>query len=303
MYNPVNMAFLMDVSKELSIKNPAYLKSVKRYVWEAYLDDLGEGDITTELFVSKKAQIVRAEVTAKEAGVLAGVEEALWFLKQLRVRVNSSRKEGATLKKGDVIMKLEGRADRILAVERTLLNLLQRMSGVATSTSKLVSKLPESIRLLATRKTLWGDLDKRAVSVGGGYTHRLNLADAVLLKENHISLIRDSGFGIWDSAKKGLRFVEVELENLEQVKAFADSIKKSDKVVVMLDNFKPEQIKKAVQMLKKTDVLIEVSGGVNEKNIKSFAVKGVDAVSSGSITNKAPSLDFSLTIFPDGRKS
>ncbi len=300
MYNPVTMTFLMDASAELGLNKAGYKKMLRRYVWEAYLDDLGAGDVTTDLFISDKYQIVRAEIIAKESGILAGMQEAEWFLAKFRMKIKQRRKDGYRLKKGDWIMKFEGKADRILASERTLLNLLQRMSGVATATSLLASQLPQSIKLLATRKTLWGDLDKRAVLVGGGYTHRLNLSDAVLLKENHISLVSDMRHGFKGS--KGLRFIEIELENLDQVRALARSLAGSKKVVVMLDNFKPEQIKKAVQCLKKTDVLIEVSGGINMSNIKKFAIKGVDAISSGSITNKAPSLDFSLILKPNGRR-
>ena len=291
----------LNAIKELTLKNPAYKKAVNLYVWQAYLNDLGKGDITTRYFVPKRRRIVTAKVITKETGVLAGIMEAEWFLKKLGIQITQKKKEGTKLQKGDVIMRLKGRADRILASERTLLNLLQRLSGVATMTNRLASKLPKSIKLLATRKTLWGDLDKRAVSVGGGATHRLNLNDAVLIKENHIALnnnLEKRLKKVFRKAKK-VRFIEIELENLKQVLKFVricKKIKSSDRTVVMLDNFSPSNIRKAVLILREIGVLIEISGGINEKNIKKYSIKGVSAISAGSITNKAASLDFTLQI-------
>ncbi len=292
--------FTMDASKELNLKNPIYKKAVIHYVWQAYLDDLGKGDITTDFFVPNKRRVVKAEIIAKEIGVFAGVLEAELFLKKLGVNITQRKKDGSKLKKGDVVMCLSGSADKILAGERTLLNLLQRMSGVATATNKLFQKVPKSIRILATRKTFWGDLDKRAVSVGGGCTHRLSLNDAVLIKENHIALIDDmrkfhKGF----KRVKGIRFIEIEFENLAQIKIFLEYFEKysgEPDVVIMLDNFKPDDVRRAVKLLDKTDVLIEVSGGINEKNINKYAIKGVSTISSGAITNKASALDLSLSI-------
>jgi len=272
------------------------------YIWRAYLNDLGRGDVTTDMFVPRKRQIVGAEIIAKEDGLLAGIPEAEWFLEKLGIRIIRRKKDGAKIRKGDVIMELKGRADTILSAERTLLNLLQRMSGVATATNRLASRLPRSVKLLATRKTLWGDLDKRAVAVGGGGTHRLNLADAVLIKENHIVLTDNLGKSlkrVFKKAKK-VRFIEIELENLKQVLQFTEICKKIrplKKLVVMLDDFKPSDVRKAVLILREIGVLVEVSGGINEKNIKKYIIKGVSAISSGAITNKAPALDFSLNLY------
>ena len=292
--------FLLDASEELVLNNPTYKKVVGLYVWQAYLNDVGSGDITTELFVPDKAAFISAEIVAKEAGVLAGMQEAEWFLKKQDIKIASGKKDGYNLKKGDIIMRLSGRADKILASERILLNLLRRMSGVATATNNLVKKVPKSIRILATRKTLWGDLDKRAVAVGGGATHRLNLSDAILIKDNHLVLNEDFKSVVLSLNKaKKVRFTEIELDNLTQVQLFAESFKQSDRrrnFVVMLDNFSPDNVQKAVKILSKSDILIEVSGGINEKNIKKYVIKGVSAISSGAITNKAGSLDFSLNI-------
>ncbi len=296
----------MDVAKKLDLRQSAYKKAVNLYIWQAYLNDLGSVDITTRYFIPKKRRIVTAKIFANESGVLAGVLEAEWFLKKLGIQITQKKKEGSDLKKGDVIMRLKGRANRILSAERTLLNLLQRMSGVATMTNRLTSKLPKSIKLLATRKTLWGDLDKRAVIVGGGGTHRLNLSDAVLIKENHITLadnLEKRLKKVFRKSKK-VRFVEIELENLKQVLGFVEICKKlkpPKHLAVMLDNFKPADIRKAVLILREIGALIEVSGGISERNIKKYAIKGVSAISSGAITNKASSLDFSLNIVANGK--
>ncbi|MBU1017706.1 carboxylating nicotinate-nucleotide diphosphorylase [Patescibacteria group bacterium] len=294
---------LLDASSSLTLRSPLYKKALILYVWQAYLNDLGKGDVTTDTFVPKKRQIVEAEIIAKEGGLLAGIAEAEWFLKKLGVRITSHKKDSMKVLKGDVIMKLKGRADTLLSAERTLLNLLQRMSGVATATNRLALQLPRSIKLLATRKTLWGDLDKRAVVVGGGGTHRLNLADAILIKENHIALTKNlekSLKQVFKKAKK-VRFIEIELENLKEVLelvAICKKIKSSEKLAVMLDNFKASDVRQAVLILREIDVLVEASGGIDQKNIKKYAIKGVSAISSGAITNKAVALDFSLNIFP-----
>lgn len=292
---------LLDASDQLTLSQPAYQQAVKFYVWQAYLNDMSGGDVTVHCFIRMKKEIVTAEIIAKESGLLAGMMESEWFLKKIGIRILQKKKDGASLKKGDVILRLTGRADKILGAERTLLNLLQRMSGVATATCRLASCLPKSIQLLATRKTLWGDLDKRAVSIGGGGTHRLNLNDAILIKENHIALSDEKSFERALKKAGSVRFIEIELENLKQVTAFAafySLFKPIRSLVVMLDDFKPADIKKAVSILLPLNVTIEVSGGINEKNIKKYAIKGVAAISSGSITNRAPCLDFSLNLIP-----
>lgn len=293
----------------LDLKNPIYFKSIKQYVWQAYLADLGKGDITTDWFVANKRRIVRAEVIVCESGVWAGAMEAKWFMAKLGVRVTKCIKEGTAFRRGDVMMVLRDRADRILAAERTLLNLVQRMSGIATATRRLASKLPSRVKLLATRKTFWGLLDKRAVVIGGGGTHRLNLDDAILIKDNHLILqpeFEKPWLRLIRKAHK-FQFVEIELDNMEDVITFAKAcaplrsqILSARNVWVMLDNLDPDEVKKAVRLLAPTGVLIEVSGGITPENVKKCAIKGVSAVSSGSITNKAPAINMSLRVIQTG---
>lgn len=291
----------MDASAELNLENPAYQKAVDLYVWQTYRMDRRHGDVTSNFFLGQKNPIVRAKIIAKEAGILAGMQEAQWFMKKLKIKILKSKMDGAMLKKGDEIMVIEGKAHCLLKVERTLLNLLQRMSGIATATDRLVKKLPKTIQLLATRKTFWGELDKRAVAVGGGGTHRLNLSDAILIKDNHISLTDDWLKSLKQAIKKAkkVRFIEIELENLKQVSELAGFCRKNKypkNFVVMLDNFTPADVQKAIGLLKGLNIFIEVSGGINEKNIRRYAIKGVAAISSGAITNGARALDMSMTI-------
>lgn len=293
----------LNAIKELTTKNPDYQQVLENYVWEAYRQDLYDGDITTRTFVSKRSRKVFAELKVKEAGVIAGMEESKWLLDRLGIRIRKAVKDGKETKSGAIIMKLEGSANEILMVERTLLNLIQRMSGVATSTAKMVKKIPKNIKLLATRKTLWGMMDKKSVAIGGGATHRLHLSDAALIKENHLILADDWKKGLKKVFKKSnkLRFVEIELETTREVEHFLKIYedlkgKVKGKVVIMLDNFKPADIKQVVLKLKKAGVYVELSGGINERNIKNYCIKGVTAISSGSITTKAPNLDISLSI-------
>lgn len=293
--------FLMDASIELNLKNKSYLAQLEQYVWQTYLNDVGKGDITTEVFVGNNNSVIQAKIVAKESGVFAGAEEAEWFLKKSKIKNLKSKIDGSKVKKGEVVMTLEGGVHSVLRVERTLLNLLQRMSGIATRTFEMKNKMPKSIQLLATRKTFWGDLDKKAVAIGGGYTHRLNLADAILIKENHITMAKDLSESLKSAFEKSkeVRFVEMEVENLEQVKWLIHFIKENKppkNFVVMLDNFSPVNIKKAIQILKPFNLIIEASGGIDINNVERYCIEGLSAISSGSIINKAKALDLSMRI-------
>ncbi|MBN2306499.1 carboxylating nicotinate-nucleotide diphosphorylase [Candidatus Peregrinibacteria bacterium] len=297
--------FFMDAHTELRPTNKTYLKALRLYVWGAYQIDNTGYDVSTKAFLGAGRKKVRAQIRANDEGILAGIQEAQWLIKKLGLKIVRTRKDGTKIKAGQYVLEIEGAASQILGAERTLLNLLQRMSGVATKTKKLSIKMPKGIKLLATRKTLWGLLDKRAVTLGGGGTHRLHLADAILIKENHITLavnLKKSLKRTFRRTRK-VRFTEIEFESPEEVKGFLDIheklkkyLRKEDKVVVMLDNFTPGDIKKVVKPLAKAGFIVELSGGINEKNISRYNIVGVSAISSGSITTEAPNLDFSLQI-------
>ncbi|MBI5412146.1 carboxylating nicotinate-nucleotide diphosphorylase [Candidatus Peregrinibacteria bacterium] len=295
-----------DASLALNFKNKEYLRCAERIILGAFREDQGSsGDVTTRFFVDQPRRVISAVVVAKEAGVLAGMPEAIWFLNQQGIRVAQKLTEGFSLKRRDAVMRIEGRCDHILAAERTLLNLLQRMSGVATATRKLVSLLPARTPLLATRKTLWGLLDKRAVVVGGGWTHRLHLGDAILIKDNHLKLAKDHETALVNAFKHAahVRFIEVEVESVQAAK-FVQAIYEAhqrhyrleDRFAVLLDNFQPKVAAAIAPSLQKAGIVVEVSGNMNDATIWKYVLPGVSAISSGAITNKAAAIDMSLDI-------
>ena len=265
-------------------------------------EDLGQGDVTTHLLIPEKV-MVQAEIIAKETGVAAGIEEALILLESLGIKAKPLVKDGQKIAKGKVLIEIEGNAKNILASERTVLNLLARMSGIATFTNKIVRKIRKAgykTVIACTRKTAPGleYFDKKAVLLGGGDTHRLHLDDMILIKDNHIAIVGNVKEAV-KLAKKQASFskkIEVEVsdvnEAIEAAKAGAD--------IIMLDNFTPEKVKDAINRLKKENlrdkVLIEASGGINEKNIVNFAAAGVDIISLGALTHSAKALDISLEI-------
>ncbi len=265
-------------------------------------EDLGQGDVTTHLLIPEKV-MVQAEIIAKETGVAAGIEEALILLESLGIKAKPLVKDGQKIAKGKVLIKIKGNAKNILASERTVLNLLARMSGIATFTNRIVRKIRRAGHktvIACTRKTAPGleYFDKKAVLLGGGDTHRLHLDDMILIKDNHVAIVGNVKEAV-KLAKKQASFskkIEVEVsdvnEAIEAAKAGAD--------IIMLDNFTPEKVKDAINRLKKENlrdkVLIEASGGINEKNIVNFAAAGVDIISLGALTHSAKALDISLEI-------
>jgi len=265
-------------------------------------EDLGQGDITTLLTIPS-ATIVEAKVIVKESGVIAGIEEALTFLESFGFQATALVSDGSEVKEKTTVLGIVGDARTLLSIERTLLNLLTRMSGIATTTSRLTEKVRRGgykTRIACTRKVAPGlsYFDKRAVMLGGGDTHRLHLDDLVIIKDNHLAIIGNVGEAV-KKIRDAVSFskkIEIEVstnsEALEAAKAGAD--------IIMLDNFSPQQIKKTIMLLEKEGlrgkVLIEASGGVNERNILQFAATGVDILSLGEITDGAKALDMSLEV-------
>ncbi|MEM2995521.1 MAG: carboxylating nicotinate-nucleotide diphosphorylase [Candidatus Bathyarchaeia archaeon] len=265
-------------------------------------EDVGQGDITTALTVPPKTQ-VEAEIIAKESGVAAGIEEAEILLENLGVKVENAVADGEKIKPKQALMKIVGDAQTILSAERTVLNLISRMSGIATATRNIVEKLRAEglkTRVACTRKTAPGLLyfDKKAVLVGGGDTHRLHLDDMVLIKDNHIKIVGNVEKAVKKAKEKVSlsKKIEVEATSVEEALAAA----KSGADIVMLDNFSPEKVEEAVNLLKKEGlfgkVLLEASGGITAENVLEYASKGVDIVSLGEITDSPKTLDISLEI-------
>jgi len=265
-------------------------------------EDTGQGDITTALIVPAEST-AEAEITANESGVAAGIEEAEILLESLGLKAEALVADGEKTKKKQVWMKIFGDTQTILSVERTVLNILSRMSGIATTTRKLTEKINKAglkTRVACTRKAAPGLLyfDKKGVLIGGGDTHRLHLDDMILIKDNHIAVA-----GCIEKAVKKVREkasfskkIEVEVAKVEDVLVAA----KAGIDIIMLDNFSPKQIERAIKLLKKAGlygkVLLEASGGITAENIIAFASTGVDIVSLGEITDSPKTLDISLEI-------
>jgi nicotinate-nucleotide pyrophosphorylase (carboxylating) len=277
----------------------AFKNKIKKKVYEMYEDDLGNGDITSEAVL--KPMKIKAIIRAKDDGILAGVFEARSLLEKLDIKVKELKKDGDEIKKGDVVLEVEGDAKNILKAERIALNFLTRMSGIATITNKMAKAT--KTKVAATRKTCFSFSDKRAVKLGGGYTHRLGLFDMYLVKENHIDIVcKELKCSRIEAIKECLRRVrernkdgkkvEIEVQNVEEALAAAEE--KPD--IIMLDWVKVPNVKNAVKLLKKSGICLEASGGITPDNIKEFGESGVDFVSSGYITFSCKGLDMSLEV-------
>jgi nicotinate-nucleotide pyrophosphorylase (carboxylating) len=265
-------------------------------------EDLGQGDITTSLTVPE-GYVAEAIVITKEDGVAAGIEEAKILLKSLGLKVKTLTADGEKIKEKQSLLKISGDARTILSTERTLLNLISRMSGIATTTRKLIEKIQKAgfkTKIACTRKTAPGLLyfDKKAVSLGGGDTHRLHLDDMILIKDNHITIVGDVEKAV-KTVKENCSFskkIEVEVTRVEEALVAA----KAGADIIMLDNFSPDQIKEAIKQLENAGfrkrILLEASGGITAENVVAYASTGVDIISLGEITDSPMALDISLEI-------
>lgn len=265
-------------------------------------DDIGQGDLTSGLIIPEKLQ-VEAKIIAKEGGLAAGIEEVTILGQLLDLKVVYAVSDGKEFEKNQIIIKIFGKAQNILSAERTMLNLLSRMSGIATTTNKLVKKINDSklkTRIAATRKTIPGlnYFDKKAVVIGGGDSHRMNLTDMILIKDNHIAIMGNLQNAI-EKAKNNASFskkIEVEVKKIEDVLIAA----KAGVDIIMLDNFSPEKINEAIDLLKTKgylgNLILEASGGITFENVLDYASTQVDIISIGALTHSVKSLDMSLKI-------
>lgn len=269
---------------------------------ENIYDDIGFEDITTNSLIDDD-KWSQAEIRCEDDGILAGMDVAHYILDKFNLNISSSYLDGDEIHKGDVILEFEGRSKDILMIERTTLNYLMHLSGIATlvyNTYEKVHEINPNIRVACTRKTTPGlqKLEKNAVKIGGGDTHRFKLDDCVLIKDNHIQVVGGVIEAI-DKAKANVSFtkkIEIEVENLD------DAIKASmfGADIIMLDNMNPSEIKEVVNTLKerrlREDIIIEISGGITPNNITEYASLDVDVISSGFITNSTKSLNMRLDI-------
>lgn len=261
-------------------------------------EDLGRGDPTSEITLGE-VSMAEGAITSNSSGVLAGLEECKTLLRHFNISYETSFKDGDAIKKGDIILKIRGDAKRILGLERVMLNLLMRMSGIASETRRL-SKICEKygVTLAGTRKTTPGFryFEKKAIALGGGYPHRLDLSSGVLIKDNHIALVGlEKAVALARKGAKG-REVEVEVSNLE------DAVRacRAGASIVMLDNLSPSEVMSIIQELERLrlrkKVKIELSGGITPGNLEEHARLKPDYISLGHLTTGAKWLDMSMKV-------
>jgi len=263
--------------------------------------DVGFGDITTNSIIPKGVN-AKGVIKAKEPCIVCGIDFIVAFFEEYGIKCKKLFNDGEEAYGN--ILEFEGEARTILMLERTALNLLMHLSGIATMTNRVVKKaksVNKNVRIACTRKTLplLSPLQKYAVYVGGGDTHRFRLDDSVLIKDNHIAIV-----GVREAIKKAkesvsfTKKIEIEVSNLEELKEALEE--KAD--IIMLDNFKPEEIEEALKVIdefeRKTNFrpIIEVSGGIKEDNILEYAKYNVDVISMGVLTHSVKSVDMSLDI-------
>lgn len=274
-----------------------YRKQLKRYILETIREE-ASNDRTTKKIVGKRQRAVAIIVT-KELGIISGIEEIVWSAHELGIQVKRAIKDGQRKKAGTVAIELRGNARLLFAAERTWVNTLQRMSGISTYVNMLARKINAySTRLAATRKTLWLGLDKKAVAMGGGLTHRVALQTGIMVKTNHID---------WMGGQTQLHEIHyphrfpriVEVRSLRELKTLLNSEPEYDSI--LLDNFSPAQIRVTLVWVKKAGVydryLFEASGGITADTIVEYARTGVDVISMGKLTQSAPALDMAMKIY------
>jgi nicotinate-nucleotide pyrophosphorylase (carboxylating) len=294
---------------ELSVSNDNYLNWLATFFDKEYCDDVGAGDITSEAVLTKN-EPRKAFLKAKAAGTVGGIEEVSWFLRKHRLAVKIIRKDGEEALRGETILEVQGDQKNILVNERIALNVIQRMSGIATETKRLTDILNGyACRIAATRKTPLRYLDKKAVFLGGGLTHRFGLWDSILIKDNHLETLKSQGIKdyVEDALVKAsafaekVDFIEIEVtsheEALRAAKKF-NSLRLKKPCIVMLDNMEPKAIIEVIETLREgrvyDSVLLEASGDITSGNIREYAKTGVDVISLGYLTHSARVLDMSL---------
>jgi nicotinate-nucleotide pyrophosphorylase (carboxylating) len=304
---------------QLTLENPAYRRVLRSLLDALLVPDLAPRDLTVAA-LGIKSRAAAAHVLAREPGVAAGLEEYAYLLRQRGVKVTLKKEDGDVFQTGDVLLRAEGGENKLLSLERVGLNLLQRMCGIATATQRLQERARRqcpATRIAGTRKTPWGLLDKRAIHLGGGATHRLGLGDAIVVKNNHLALLarREEQAAplaverAWKSRKRAA-FIEVEVRSEEGALAAARAFKRlraqapsatyEYPCIVMLDNLMPDDVREIIVAMRKEKVwegtLVEASGGITETNMELYAAAEVDAISLGTLTHSVRALDLSQRI-------
>ena len=274
-------------------------EKLEQFITLALEEDIGDGDHSSNSSIPENA-IGAAQILIKDNGILAGIELAALIFNQFdpKLELEINFQDGESVHIGDIALKIQGKTRSILSTERLVLNCMQRMSGIATYTTRLVELVKENgVKILDTRKTTpnFRMLEKWAVSIGGGENHRNGLFDMIMLKDNHIDYAGGIKQAV-NSCKKYLNEnnknlkIEVETRNLKEVK---DVLDVGGVDIIMLDNMIPSEMKEAVNLIA-GKLKIEASGGINETNLKAVADTGVDFISIGALTHSIKSLDMSL---------
>lgn len=276
---------------------PSAIDTIRR----ALAEDLGAGDITSEAFIPADRQS-QAEIVAKENCILAGIDDAQEVFRQVEpvIEIETRSKDGDQLANGQVILIVRGTTRSLLAAERTALNFLQQLSGIATLTRQFVDAVAGTKAvILDTRKTTPGlrEFERAAVRAGGGTNHRFGLFDQILAKDNHLAVTSDASSiqAAIDRAKaaKPDVIVEIEADNLDQVRMLC-ALRGVD--IILLDNMSNDQMREAVRIRGYHPILLEASGGVNLDTVRAIAKTGVDRISVGALTHSARAADFSMEI-------
>ncbi len=268
---------------------------VKEHLKPLLHEDIGYEDLTTNI-LSDKGRCLNGEVIAKEEFILSGVNEAKVLFNMVDVSVITSLEGGDPVKPGETIMNIEGKASSILMVERLALNIIMRMSGIATKVHKMKEKAGDTI-IAGTRKTTPGFryFEKRAIKEGGGDPHRFRLDDMVLIKDNHITMVGtlEEAIRLAKDRSSFSKKIDVEVKNVDEAVRAAEA----GADIVMLDNMSLEDCAEAYSSIKEVNdaVLVEISGGLDESNIESYS-KYCDIISSGALTHSVKSADVSLKI-------
>lgn len=274
-------------------------RDIRDLIDRTLAEDLSIGDPTTDILVPPDLEST-AVLLAKEEGILAGLDVGLEAFRRFddRVSITALLEDGAPIRPGDHLGTIQGRVASLLKAERTAVNFMQHMSGVATQTQRYVKAVEgHPVRIVDTRKTTPGlrFLEKYAVRMGGGQNHRQNLGDGILIKDNHIDALRGDGMSLGDVVKKAIREashtirVEVEVETLEQLDEALDA----GAGIILLDNMDVEQMTIAVQIAK-GKAFTEASGGITLETVRAVAATGVDIISVGALTHSVLALDISM---------
>lgn len=262
-------------------------------------EDAPSGDVTSEAVIPDIS--CSANIRAEQDGIIAGLEEAAALFEYFHVTTTCRIRDGERVRAGDVVLALSGSAQKILLVERTALNIIGRMSGIATQTRKMadqIASVSQSCKIAGTRKTAPGCriLDKKAVLLGGGDPHRTSLSDGILIKDNHLVLVPLETAIRKARAVSAYRIVEVEVETPEEAQKAAQA----GADIILLDNMSPAQIRIAIDLLKTSGlrdrVVLEASGGVDEDTLLSYATCGVDTISMGALTHTVKNFSVTLEI-------